>query len=156
MIVLAAAALSRIFIIRRMSILAVILLLAALWSGREGSPIGDDRAANAGIDALARHLNQKPVATVIYDPWLGWELGYYLGYWHDKRRVHYPTADALAAGALALDEIGDRYFVSPRSQENEDWLRSLEAAGFDIALDYESDNFLVYRLTPPTAQTPEN
>ena len=50
-------------------------------------------AGRLALMRLARHLNGKPVATVIYDPWLGWELGYYLGVWHDKRRVHYPDAD---------------------------------------------------------------
>ena len=155
-ILLAAAAAARLIVETRLLILLVMVVLAALVVGRDASPIGPDRGANAGIDALARHLNQKPVATVIYDPWLGWELGYYLGYWHDKRRVHFPMADALAAGAKSLDEIGDRYFVAPRKQPYADWLALLAAEGFVIAPDYASDAYLVYRLTPPQAQTPNN
>ena len=129
--------------------LAALVLAGGLWSLSAGSVIGDDRGASAGIDALAYHLNSKPVATVIYDPWLGWELGYYLGPWHDKRRVHYPTAAALAAGALALAEIGDRYFVAPIDQAHEDWLTALRAAGYGVAVDYERDRFVVYRLSVP-------
>ncbi len=131
--------------------LGLVALIAAggLWSLNAGSIIGGDRGTSAGIDALAAHLNSKPVATVIYDPWLGWELSYYLGAWHDKRRVHYPTAAALVTGALALDEVGDRYFVAPIDQPHDDWLAALRAAGFGIAVDYERDRFAVYRLTTP-------
>ena len=127
-----------------------LLSASAILSLNEGSPIGEDRSANAGIDVLAAHLNGKPVATVIYDPWLGWELGYYLGQWNDKRRVHYPTAEALVTGALALDEAGDRYLVAPVRQPHEDWLVALREAGFSVEVDYKRDRFVVYRLRPPS------
>lgn len=129
--------------------IAVLLVLSGLWLMQAGGRIGGDRGLNDGVDALAAHLNAKPVATVIYDPWLGWELGYYLGQWHDKRRVHYPSAEALVAGALALAEAGDRYFVAPTDQPHLAWLAALDAAGFGLALDYEGGRFLVYRVTPP-------
>ena len=131
--------------------LGIVVLLTTLWSLRAGLPLGGDRAQQAGILDLAAHLQGKPVATVIYDPWLGWELGYYLGVWHDKRRVHYPDPQALAAGALALDEGGARYLVAPAEQMLEDWLDALWAVGFGIELDYRSGGFLVYRLNPGSA-----
>lgn len=129
--------------------LAALLIAGGLWTLAAGGSVGGGRGANGGIDALAAHLNAKPVATVIYDPWLGWELDYYLGQWHNKRRVHYPTAEALVAGALALDEAGERYFVAPIDQPHENWLAALREAGFGSAVDYERDRFLVYRLTLP-------
>ena len=129
--------------------LAALLLAGGLWSASAGTLFDMERGANAGIDALAAHLNAKPVAAVIYDPWLGWELNYYLGQWHDKRRVHYPTATALVAGALALDEIGERYFVALADRPHADWLAALREAGFGVAVDYERDRFIVYRLTLP-------
>ena len=155
-LILLSASSVRFFRARRLILPLVILIAAALWIGRDGSPIGPRHDINAGIDALSRHLNQLPVASVIYDPWLGWELGYYLGQWHDKRRTHFPTAEALVAGALALKEIGDRYFVAPIHKPHRDWLDSLAAAGFDTALDYQSDSFRVYRVSPPQPQTPHN
>ena len=155
-LILLSASSVRFFRARRLILPLVILIAAALWIGRDGSPIGPRHDINAGIDALSRHLNQLPVASVIYDPWLGWELGYYLGQWHDKRRTHFPTAEALVAGALALKEIGDRYFVAPIHKPHRDWLDSLAAAGFDTALDYQSDSFRVYRVSPPQPQTPQN
>ncbi|MCY4018217.1 MAG: glycosyltransferase family 39 protein [Chloroflexi bacterium] len=127
--------------------LAIVLVLVAFWSSDNGLPIGGDRGRHDGIDDLARYLNSKPVATVIYDPWLGWELGYYLGQWNNKRRVHFPTAEALAEGALALDEFDDRYLVALVDRAHEDWIAALEAAGFILTVDYEENRYIVYRIS---------
>ncbi len=140
---------------RVLEIVVAALLLSAIWIS-DGMQIGGDRSAYVGIDKLAQHLNGKPVATVIYDPWLGWQLGYYLGTWQDKRRVHYPTAEALVEGALALNETGDRYLAAPVDQSHEDWLLALNDAGFVLERDYARDNFVVYRLSPPWGQTPKD
>lgn len=125
---------------------ALTLVVLTFWSLRNGLPIAGDRGRHDGIDDLALFLDSKPVATVIYDPWLGWELGYYMGQWNDKRRVHYPSAEALREGALALDEIGDRYLVAPVDRAHEDWVAALRAAGFAVAIDYQQDRFIVYRI----------
>lgn len=111
-------------------------------------PIGGDDGRHAGIDILANYLNSKPVATVIYDTWLDWELDYYMGQWTDKRRVFYPNPELLVEGALALDEDEPRYLVVPRNVDVALWLDALETAQFIISLDYELDNFLVYSLMP--------
>ena len=141
---------SRAFACYRASVIIVgLIVLGGIWTLNGESPIGGDRTEYADIDALAAHLNSKPVATVIYDPWLGWQLGYYLGSWHDKRRVHYPTADALVEGALALDETGHRYLVAPIDQPLESWLAALRDVGFSLSVDYQSERFVVYRLKPP-------
>ncbi len=124
----------------------------ALWLIISVGPIGvgGDRGQHDGIDQLAAHLNAKPVATVVYDTWLGWELGYYMGQWHDKRRVHYPTPVALRAGALALAEQGPRYWVAPRTIDAEPWLAPLRAEGFGVRLEWMNARFVVYRLQPPS------
>ncbi len=127
--------------------LAIGLVLVAFWSLGNGLPLGGDRGRHDGIDDLARYLNSKPVATVVYDPWLGWELGYYLGQWNNKRRVHFPTAETLAEGALALAEFGDRYLVALVDREHEDWIAALEAAGFVLTVDYEQNRYIVYRIS---------
>ncbi len=125
-----------------------LILAGAAHTLGSSSPLEE---ARAGADRLAAHLNRKPVATVIYDPWLGWELGYYLGTWHNKRRVHYPTAEALAAGALALEETGARYLVAPVDKPFQSWLTALVDAGFHVSEDYRRDGFVIYRLLPPRA-----
>ncbi|MGQ9889292.1 MAG: glycosyltransferase family 39 protein, partial [Aggregatilineales bacterium] len=129
--------------------LTLALLPAALGAAASRSPLDTERARHDGIEALAAHLNGKPVATVIYDRWLGWELGYYLGQWNDKRRVYYPTPELLAAGALALPEQGTRYFPVPADQPVEEWLEALRAAGFTVEVDLRLPRFVVYALRPP-------
>ncbi len=132
----------------RLIVLAAILL-GALGTFNGETPVIRGRAAYAGIDQLANYLNSKPVATVIYDRWLGWQLDYYLGTWHDKRRVYHPAADALVADALRLDETGARYFTSPLALPYEPWIDALHDAGFAHEVDYRSDRFIAFRLLPP-------
>lgn len=133
---------------KRLSLsLVFVLVMVSFGSLRIGLPIGGDRGQHDGIDELANYLNSKPVATVIYDPWLGWELGYYLGQWSDKRRVHFPSAETLADGALALDEVEDRYLLMLGDRPHEDWTAALRAAGFSVIVDYENNRFVVYRIS---------
>ncbi len=118
---------------------------ATLWQ----IPIGGDDGRHEGINELADYLNSKPVATVIYDTWLDWELDYYMGQWTNKRRVFYPVPELLVEDALALDEQGIRYLVAPSTIEISTWLFALENAGFTTGLDYEMPNFMVYSIIPP-------
>ncbi len=106
-----------------------------------------------GIDELAAYLNAQPVATVIYDRWLGWELGYYLGQWHDKRMVYYPAPHLLVADALKLCEIGPRYFPAPATQAVGPWLTALDNADFTIEQTFANTEFVVYQLRPPWKTT---
>lgn len=71
----------------------------------------DDDRHDSPIMRIAADVNALPVATVVYDHWLGWLLNYYMGPWHDKRIVYYPSPDALIAGIRALEERGPRYFL---------------------------------------------
>jgi 4-amino-4-deoxy-L-arabinose transferase-like glycosyltransferase len=130
-------------------IILIGLTLGAFAAANGVYPIGGDDGRHDGIDELAAYLNGKPVATVIYDRWLDWELDYYMGEWTNKRRVYYPTPQELVEGALQLEETGVRYFVAPGSQNIAAWLDALTAAEFTISLDYESANFRVYALYPP-------
>ena len=129
--------------------LSLVLLSPAIATVEGRREINITYRQYTGIDDLAAFLNQQPVATVIYDRWLGWELGYYLGQWHDKRLTYYPTPRALVADALALCEIGPRYFPVPRTHSAGPWLEALISAGFEVKVAYENERFLAYRLIPP-------
>ncbi len=135
------------------TVLAWVVLLGLLWgafaasSGQTG--INNEGAKYEGIDALAAYLNSKPVAAVIYDHWLGWQLDYYLGEWHDKRRVYYPAPDALVRDALKLCETGARYFPAPAGEAAGPWLEALRSAGFTVTEAYRSPRFVAYKLLPP-------
>jgi hypothetical protein len=99
-----------------------------------------DYPRSSQIDRIAADLNALPVATVIYDHWLGWLLNYYMGAWHNKRIVYYPSPEALAAGIQALAEDSPRYFLIPTddtalyglstlwSSSWEQWLSRLQAS----------------------------
>jgi hypothetical protein len=124
---------------------SVFSLLASLHQ----LPIGGDDGRHDGIHELADYLNSKPVATIIYDPWLDWELDYYMGIWTNKRRVFYPRPELLIADALGLDEIGTRYFLVPANIDASEWIQALYQVRFTITLDYEMNNFRVWAIVPP-------
>jgi 4-amino-4-deoxy-L-arabinose transferase-like glycosyltransferase len=107
-----------------------------------------DSAPN--VLALADYLNAKPIATVIYDHWLGWQMGYYMGQWTNKRRVYYPEPAPLVVDALLLDEIGTRYLIVPPNVDVSAWLQALESANFTVTLDPQAPApYQVYAITPP-------
>lgn len=89
----------------------------------------EDYRPNSPIAQVAADLNALPVATVIYDHWLGWLLNYYMGPWHNKRIVYYPSPDALIAGIRALDEQEPRYFLIPTDN----------AAGYGLSSKWSHD-----------------
>jgi 4-amino-4-deoxy-L-arabinose transferase-like glycosyltransferase len=108
----------------------------------------DSRAQDGEIIALADYLNAKPLGAIIYDHWLGWEMGYYLGPWSDKRRVYYPDPEIQAEDALLNPDPAPRYFIAPREVETGAWLDAFRAKGFDVALEWTNTRYLVYRITP--------
>lgn len=128
---------------------ALLLLPGAYMASRGALPIGGDGGRSDAINEMADYLASKPVATVIYDRWLGWQMDYYMGSWSDKRRVYYPTATDLVRGALALPEGDVRYFIAPRDEQWVSWLIALERAGFRLNLDWQQGRFVVFALTPP-------
>lgn len=105
--------------------------------------------AYSRIDWLATQLNSEPLGTIIYDPWLGWELGYYMGQWTDKRRVYYPTPSELARGATEQPDLAPRLFIAPTWQPHQRWLDALRTAGFKVRLVTQAYNFTIWRLIPP-------
>jgi hypothetical protein len=132
------------------SALAITSWQAASWHfdlGRDHYPLDRD----GEIIQLAQYLDDKPVATIIYDPWLGWEMGYYLGVWSDKRHVHYPDPQALVADALLVPETGLRYFIAPSHANTAPWVEALEQVGFVVNEDYRTPLFRSFRLLPPAA-----
>jgi 4-amino-4-deoxy-L-arabinose transferase-like glycosyltransferase len=126
-----------------------VLIILSIRASKGAFPIAGDHGENAGVDQLAAYLDGKPLGAIIYDHWLGWELGYYLGTWSDKRRVYYPTPRALAADALLQPDRAPRYFAAPADQPLKPWLDALRFAGFQMSLVYQQPKFVVYELIPP-------
>ncbi|MEO8397353.1 MAG: glycosyltransferase family 39 protein, partial [Chloroflexota bacterium] len=134
-------------------VLAAALVLTLAYSARSLSEtrgtLSEDGRDYTGIILLADTLNQQTLGAVVYDRWLGWELGYYMGQWTDKRRVYYPTPEALVTDALKLADPAPRYFVAPTGESITPWLDALRAAGFTVSQFYEQQSFVVYKLIPP-------
>lgn len=129
------------------------------WQGYRPLWLLDDYRHNSPILRIAEDLNALPVATVVYDHWLGWLLNYYMGPWHDKRIVYYPSPDALLAGIRALDEQGPRYFLIPTdsaaryglsSRWSRDWRAWLDALRSSFSIDelHRYGVIRLYRITP--------
>jgi 4-amino-4-deoxy-L-arabinose transferase-like glycosyltransferase len=136
-----------------LSVFCLFSLCPTAFEASEGRiQVGADLGEHSGIDALAAYLNSRVLGAIVYDHWLGWELGYYLGPWSDKRRVYYPTPDALVAGALLQPDPAPRYFPAPADQPITPWLEALREAGFAITLVYDTPQFVVYELLPPARQ----
>ncbi|MCA9908575.1 MAG: hypothetical protein KC519_08000, partial [Anaerolineae bacterium] len=134
--------------------LAGLICLAVIASGARDAAegrlnVGADRGEHQGIDSVASYLDARPVGAIIYDHWFGWELDYYLGEWTNKRRVYYPTADALTRDALLQPDPAPRYFVTASDKPHASWLEALENTGFEPENVYQEGRFLVYELTPP-------
>jgi hypothetical protein len=133
--------------------IGALYLVAACLTARDASEgrvqVGGDLGEHTGIDALAEYLNSRDLGAIVYDHWLGWELGYYMGSWSDKRRVYYPTPDALAEGALAQPDRAPRYFPVPTDEPVDPWLEALRKARFRVSIVYETPQFRVYELRLP-------
>jgi 4-amino-4-deoxy-L-arabinose transferase-like glycosyltransferase len=128
---------------------AILFFSSALNATQSRIDVGGDRGQHQGIDLLGAYLDSKPLGTIVYDHWLGWELGYYLGTWSNKRLTYYPNAGALTADAIIQTDPAPRYFPAPARAALDPWLGQLAAAGFKIALEYRTQYFVVYRLIPP-------
>jgi 4-amino-4-deoxy-L-arabinose transferase-like glycosyltransferase len=129
-------------------LLTLILILPYTLTALRGElTIGGDRGQHIGIDRLAVTLNMLPKGSIVYDYWLGWELGYYLGDQPAVQVVFQPSPQGLMRSVCG--STTESYFVGP-SSEIEAWLWPLLDRGGSAALMFE-DRFRLYRLScePP-------
>ena len=105
------------------------------------TPIGGDANEYAGIDQLATALNRLPAGTIVYDHWLGWELGFYLGDQPAVQIIWQPTMDDLIAAHSA------GYFVAPLNEASP-WINALQMAGYTVRMVETDAHFVLYRIDP--------
>lgn len=110
--------------------------------GRNGYPRQTD------VIEIAGYLNAKPLGAIIYDPWMGWEMGYYLGAWTDKRRVYYPEPEIVVLDAPRNPDTAPRYLIAPKNTHYTAWLNAFDAIGFITTLAYETHQTLIYQIIP--------
>ncbi|MCB9422556.1 MAG: glycosyltransferase family 39 protein [Ardenticatenaceae bacterium] len=125
----------QLFIVRSNWVLGVLLflLLAGAWGARNGRfPIGGQRNADDGASLVAVTLANLPYGTVLYDHWYSWQWRYHL---FDKPvyASWQPSPDSLAEELAVFGADGHRHFlVLPDSAAARPFIRSVEAAGFDL------------------------
>ncbi|MBK9124681.1 MAG: glycosyltransferase family 39 protein [Chloroflexi bacterium] len=133
-----------------------VLALAVMFVGGSSVPARyptDVRDRDPGLIELAAFVNRQPLGTIVYNPWLGWEMGYYLGPWSDKRVVYYPSPDEFAADAPTNPDTADRLLIAPAWAPVTAWLDAASPA-FDARVAYRSADYAAWWLTP-TALQPE-
>jgi hypothetical protein len=81
----------------------------------------------AGIDRMAAAIDRLPSGTIVYDHWLGWELGFYLGSLPTIQITWEPTIDTLTNAIR--QQPG--YLVAPRA-DSVSWRYLLQAAGINV------------------------
>jgi 4-amino-4-deoxy-L-arabinose transferase-like glycosyltransferase len=128
---------------RALLLLVVGCMLPFTLSTLQGhGTVGGDLGVHTGIDGLAAQLKTLPAQSVVYDSWLGWELGYYLGDQPPVRIIFQPTPEAFAR-AVCQSALPS-YFVAPSSRSAR-WIGLARAGGAQI--DQLRDGpFELYRL----------
>lgn len=106
-----------------------------------------------GIDELADTLNQDFAGRIVYDYWLGWELGWYLGEDTEVWLVYFSTPEELAAHLQT--ETGARYLVAPNEELSEMWVYLLNLKNVQTTPIRHIHNFVIYEVMPPLKSPPE-
>jgi len=104
------------------------------------------RDPDADIIDLAGFINAQGLGTIVYNHWLGWEMGYYLGAWSDKRVVYYPTPEEFAVDAPLNPDTAPRLMIAPRWIDTAAWLAAAGDAGFEITPAYDNRRYVAWWL----------
>jgi 4-amino-4-deoxy-L-arabinose transferase-like glycosyltransferase len=134
-----------------LAILALALLPFSMTASRSGYPIGGDHGANDGIEQVADYLKGLPSGTVVYDHWLAWQLGYYLGDGF-AYIAYFDTPAALAEDLRVFAGHDDRYVIFPAREAPAKVIGAIEQIGYTLKPVVETKNrfgetsFTVYRI----------
>ncbi len=119
----------------------VVAVLIACLMPFFATRLGNEADQNAGIDRLAAALNQLPAGSIVYDHWLGWELGFYLGDTPTVQVIWQSTIDDLATAVH--QQPG--YFVGERDSV-QDWTEVLADMGITVRVVASEGNFMLVQL----------
>ena len=115
-------------------------------------PIGGDHGANDGIEQVAAYLKTLPAGAVVYDHWLAWELGYYLGRGF-VYLAYFDTPGALA-GDLHVFGSDNRYVIFPLHEAPDEVRAAIAPLGYELVPVFSTQNrfdqtsFTVFKIQP--------
>jgi hypothetical protein len=127
---------------------AALILVAGWQPAAQATRLNQDSNPR-GIDELAAILNRDFAGTIVYDYWLGWELGWYLGSDPAVWLVYFSTPEDLAAHLQT--EEGARYFVAPSAELAHPWVVLLRTKGVQVT-PVRTDiagHYVIYCVLPP-------
>jgi len=114
-----------------LSIVALAVLPFSLVAAHSGYPLGGDHGANDGIDQVADYLKGLPSGTVVYDHWLAWQLGYYLGDGY-AYVAYFDTPAALADDLRVFAGRDDRYVIFPAREAPDKVIDAIAQVGYTL------------------------
>ncbi len=131
------------FMPRRSRAPAILVASAAfiLWTL---VPLPVTNALQVGIDDFARDLNALPAGTVVYEHWLGWELGWYLGSAPAVRLVWLPSVADLIKEA----QRSPVYMIGPQD-DLAPWLDELHTRGLVARAISARQHFILVQVAQP-------
>ncbi len=114
-----------------LSIIILAMLPFSITAARSGYPIGGDHGANDGIEQIADYLKALPSGTVVYDHWLAWELGYYLGDGF-AYLAYFDTPAALADDLRVFGGHDERYVIFPGRESPDKAIDAIGQVGYTL------------------------
>ena len=122
-----------------LAIVALAMLPFSVVAARSGYPIGGDHGANDGIEQVAAYLKSLPSGTVVYDHWLAWQLGYYLGDGF-AYLAYFDTPAALADDLRVFAGHDDRYVIFPARESPDKVIDAIGQVGYTLTPVLETQN----------------
>jgi 4-amino-4-deoxy-L-arabinose transferase-like glycosyltransferase len=114
-----------------LSIIALAMLPFSLAAAESQYPLGGDHGANDGIGQVADYLKGLPPGTVVYDHWLAWQLGYYLGDGF-AYIAYFDTPAALANDLRVFAGQDDRYAIFPAREAPAKVIDAIGQVGYTL------------------------
>ncbi len=136
-------------------ILATVTIVALPFSvaaAESQYPIGGDHGANDGIDQVAAFLKTLPSGTVLYDHWLAWELGYYVG--EGFVYVSYFDTPAALQDDLRVFGGANRYVIFPGQESPDRVNAAIKEVGYTLSSVFTTQNrfgqtsFTIFKIMP--------
>jgi hypothetical protein len=134
-----------------LSILLIFTLPFSLAAAESNYPIGSDHGANDGIEQIAGYLKALPPGTVVYDHWLAWPLGYYLGNGF-VYLAYFDTPAALADDLRVFAHGDDRYVIFPAREAPDKVIDAIAQVGYTLTPVFATQNrfgqtsFTIYQI----------
>ncbi len=133
-------------------IIAIAMLPFSTAAAESQYPIGGDHGANDGIDQVAVFLKSLPSGTVLYDHWLAWELGYYVG--EGFVFVAYFDTPLALQDDLRVFGGANRYVIFPGAESPDRVDAAIGEVGYTLSPVFKTQNrfgqtsFVVFKIEP--------